>query len=415
MASLITGETLRVLLVSAREEARDEVGQALAGRAGDHRLYWVSQPDLAATRAEDLLPHVILVDEALGNANPGALIGQLAGRLPRSAVLALVSAGNLDLAQRAVLAGARGFVTRPLQQDDFLTALRQVLAQRKGAPVQAEEGPASGKIVAFCAPKGGTGRTTLTINTTITLQRITGQPAVLVDADFSAPALDVALNLPAARNIGDLLPKVARLDQDAVASVLAKHASGVRVLLAPPSADLANPIRPQQVQQVLVWLKRMFGWVVVDLGLPMDETAFAFLDGADRIVMTVLPEMVGLRNTRLMLDQFRQRGYPEEKTWLVLNRAAMKAGVSVADIEERLRVKVRYRIPDDQPLATHSINRGVPIVMSHPKSAVARAVNGFARDLAGGLRTQAPDTQEAKAAGGLLGRLRGRARPAGVS
>jgi pilus assembly protein CpaE len=415
LASLITGETLRVLLVSAREEARDEVGQALAGRAGDHRLYWVSQPDLAATRAEDLLPHVILVDEALGNANPGALIGQLAGRLPRSAVLALVSAGNLDLAQRAVLAGARGFVTRPLQQDDFLTALRQVLAQRKGAPVQAEEGPASGKIVAFCAPKGGTGRTTLTINTTISLQRITGQPAVLVDADFSAPALDVALNLPAARNIGDLLPKVARLDQDAVASVLAKHASGVRVLLAPPSADLANPIRPQQVQQVLVWLKRMFGWVVVDLGLPMDETAFAFLDGADRIVMTVLPEMVGLRNTRLMLDQFRQRGYPEEKTWLVLNRAAMKAGVSVADIEERLRVKVRYRIPDDQPLATHSINRGVPIVMSHPKSAVARAVNGFARDLAGGLRTQAPDTQEAKAAGGLLGRLRGRARPAGVS
>ena len=415
MASLITGETLRVLLVSAREEARDEVGQALAGRAGDHRLYWVSQPDLAATRAEDLLPHVILVDEALGDANPSALIGQLAGRLPRSAVLALVSAGNLDLAQRAVLAGARGFVTRPLQQDDFLTALRQVLAQRKGAPVQAEEGPASGKIVAFCAPKGGTGRTTLTINTTITLQRITGQPAVLVDADFSAPALDVALNLPAARNIGDLLPKVARLDQDAVASVLAKHASGVRVLLAPPSADLANPIRPQQVHQVLVWLKRMFGWVVVDLGLPMDETAFAFLDGADRIVMTVLPEMVGLRNTRLMLDQFRQRGYPEEKTWLVLNRAAMKAGVSVADIEERLRVKVRYRIPDDQPLATHSINRGVPIVMSHPKSAVARAVNGFARDLAGGLRTQAPDTQEAKAAGGLLGRLRGRARPAGVS
>jgi len=415
LASLITGETLRVLLVSAREEARDEVGQALAGRAGDHRLYWVSQPDLAATRAEDLLPHVILVDEALGNANPGALIGQLAGRLPRSAVLALVSAGNLDLAQRAVLAGARGFVTRHLQQDDFLTALRQVLAQRKGAPVQAEEGPASGKIVAFCAPKGGTGRTTLTINTTITLQRITGQPAVLVDADFSAPALDVALNLPAARNIGDLLPKVARLDQDAVASVLAKHASGVRVLLAPPSADLANPIRPQQVHQVLVWLKRMFGWVVVDLGLPMDETAFAFLDGADRIVMTVLPEMVWLRNTRLMLDQFRQRGYPEEKTWLVLNLAAMKAGVSVADIEERLRVKVRYRIPDDQPLATHSINRGVPIVMSHPKSAVARAVNGFARDLAGGLRTQAPDTQEAKAAGGLLGRLRGRARPAGVS
>ena len=77
----------------------------------------------------------------------------------------------------------------------------------------------------------------------------------------------------------------------------------MRVLLAPPPADLTHPISLPQVQQVLVWLKRMFPWVIVDLGLPLDETAFAFLDGADRIVMSVLPEMVGLRNTRLMLDQ----------------------------------------------------------------------------------------------------------------
>ncbi len=370
-------------------------------------------PTWPRTRAEDLLPHVILVDEALGDANPGALIGQLAGRLPGAAVLALVSAGNLELAQRAVLAGARGFVTRPLQQDEFLAALRQVLAQRKGAGAQADQGAASGKIVVFCAPKGGTGRTTLTINTTIALQRISGRSAVLVDADYAAPALDVALNLPGGRTIADLLPKIARLDQDAVASVLAQHASGVRVLLAPPAADLANPIPLQQVQQVLVWLKRMFGWVMVDLGLPMDETAFAFLDGADRIVMTVLPEMVGLRNTRMMLDQFHQRGYPEEKIWLVLNRATMKAGVSVADIEERLRVKVRDRIPDDQPLATHSINRGVPMVMSHPKSAVARAVDGFARDLAGRIGTASPGDRRAESGRRAAGAPAWAGRPAG--
>ena len=96
MANLIAGETLRVLLVSEREEVRDEVGEALAGRAGDHRLHWVSQPDLAATRAEDLLPHVLLVDDALGDTDPVKLIGQLAGRLPSSAILALVPAGDME-------------------------------------------------------------------------------------------------------------------------------------------------------------------------------------------------------------------------------------------------------------------------------------------------------------------------------
>ncbi len=88
-----------------------------------------------------------------------------------------------------------------------------------------------------------------------------------------------------------------------------------------------------QVQQILVVLKRMFPLVVVDLGLPLNETAFAFLDSADLIVMSVLPEMVGLRNTRLMLDQFAERGYARSKIKLVVNRADAKGGVSLRDVE----------------------------------------------------------------------------------
>jgi pilus assembly protein CpaE len=191
----------------------------------------------------------------------------------------------------------------------------------------------------------------------------------------------VALNLDSGRNITDLLPKLARLDADVVVNAMAPHASGIRVMLAPPPADLTHPISLPQVQQVLAWLKRIFPWVIVDLGLPMDETAFAFLDGADRIVMTVLPEMVGLRNTRLMLDQLLERGYPSDKVWMVLNRSTLRSGVSVQDIEERLKVKVDHQVPDDQPLATASVNRGVPIVASHPSSAVGRSVRGVAAAL----------------------------------
>jgi len=207
------------------------------------------------------------------------------------------------------------------------------------------------------------------------------KPLVLVDADYAAPALDVALNLRSDRNIADLLPKLSRLDEDLISSVLVQHASGLNVLLAPPPADLSSPLSLMQVQHILVMLKRMFPWVIVDLGLPLDETTFAFLDGADRIIMSVLPEMVGLRNTRLMLDQLFARGYPDDKVWLVLNRATLRGGVSQRDIETRLRVSIKFTIPDDQALATHSINRGVPIALSHPRSAVGRAVQRLAKQL----------------------------------
>jgi len=405
---LISGETLRILLVSSNEAIRNEIGVALAGRAGDHRLYWVSQADLAPGRAQDLLPHVILVDSDQAGANPTNVILALTNRLPAVPVLALVGTTAIDLARQAVLAGARGFVTKPILAEDLLAALRQVLTPR-GALTEAAE-TAAGRVVVFCAPKGGTGRTTLAINTAVALRQLTNGPVVLTDADYAAPAVDVALNLVAQKNIADLLPRLSRLDADLVSSILAHHASGIRVLLAPPPADLSSPISLPQVQQVLVWLKRMFPWVIVDLGLPLDDTAFAFLDGADRIIMSVLPELVGLRNTRLMLEQLNLRGYPDEKVWLVLNRATMRGGVPVADIEERLHVPVRYRIPDDQPLATHTINRGVPLVMSHPNSALARAMIGFAQELR---REMAPEEAPvtAAAAAAPLSRLFGRLMP----
>ena len=412
MANLIGGEALRILLISSQERVRDEVGSALASRAGDHRLYWVSQPDLALGRAQDLLPHVIIVDDDAGGVSPVILIAELSLRMPSAAVLALVGSDAIAAARQAVLSGARGFVTKPVQGDDLLSALRQVLTPRApSVGMDAAEGRA-GRIIVFCAPKGGTGRTTLAINTSISLLKQTGEPVVLVDADFSAPAIDVALNVAANRTILDLLPQMGRLDPDLVAAVLADHATGLRVLLAPPPADLTHPISLPQVQQVLVWLKRMFPWVVVDLGLPLDETAFAFLDGADRIAISVLPEMVGLRNTRLMLDQLYLRGYSSEKIWLILNRFSMRGGIPQADIEAKLRVAVQHAIPDDQPLATLSINRGVPLVVSHSGSVLAKAFGGFAGALASDLPAgQEPTGPPSAATGGCWdGSAAGRSR-----
>ena len=245
MANLIAGETTRILLVSTAEEMRDEVGEALTGRAGDYRLYWVSQAELAAGRAADLLPHIILVDDALGGTSPSTLVGQLGARLPGAAILALLDPEALGEAREAVLAGARAFVIKPLHPDEFVATLRQVVgARRHPPPTGAAGATVNGRIIVFCAPKGGTGRTTMAINTAVSLRKATRMPVVLVDADYAAPALDVALNLQGERNITELLPRMSQLDKDLVAGVLAEHVSGIHVLLAPP------PARPFQAHLI---------------------------------------------------------------------------------------------------------------------------------------------------------------------
>jgi len=410
LARLAAAGTLRVLLVTTVEATRDDVEAILEGWSGEVRLYWVTQPNLALSRAQDVMPHAILVDGELGSTDPVHLIRQMAVRLPGAAVVSLVEWDAMAKASQAVLAGARAFVVKPLKADELRATLRQVLSQdgSDGVAEEVEAVQRLGEVLVFCAPKGGTGRTTMALNTAVAIHQHTEEPVVLVDADYAAPALDVALNLQTDLSVVDLLPRLTRLDKQVIDSVLAEHASGIKVLLAPPPADLSHPITLPQVEQILVSLKAMFPWVVVDLGLPMDETAFGFLDGADRIVVSVLPEMIGLRNTRLLVDQLHDRGYPPERIWLVLNRSNLKGGVSVEDIEARLRVKVRSVIPDDQPLVTHSVNRGVPVTMSHPRSALAKGYRELALDLVESVvREREAEGERAAGKGGLLGRLFG--------
>ncbi len=71
-----------------------------------------------------------------------------------------------------MLAGARGFVTKPLQPDELVTSLRQVVGRQPATgAMSGDSETAPGRSVIFCAPKGGTGRTTLAINTAISLQK----------------------------------------------------------------------------------------------------------------------------------------------------------------------------------------------------------------------------------------------------
>ena len=368
---------LRVLLVSPQEDLREEAREALATMGRPSEISWASQPDLALSRAEQLVPDVVLVDDDLDGISVPALIKEMTVCVPSAVILSLVEPHAVQEASRAVLAGARAFIFKPLRADDLVASLREILNQR---PVerQSRHERASGRVIVFCAPRGGTGRTTLAINTAISLQMAGQEPLVLIDADYATPALDVALNLHSQRTISDLLPRLSRLDEDFLSGVLAQHVSGIRVLLAPPPTGPLVDISLPEIQRILGLLKRTFSWVIVDLGLQLDESALAFLESADRIVMSVVPEMISLRNARLMLEALYRHGHADEKIWLVINRATMAEGISVREIERQLHTSVRFRIPDDQPLATHSINRGVPMVMSHRRGAVIRAFRNLA-------------------------------------
>ena len=372
---------LRLLLVSPRSEAQDELREALRGWEQPHRVFWVSQAELAASRAISLAPQIIMVDDAVGP-TPERYVRQLGDCCPLTTVVVLVEPDRLELANRAVMAGARAVLPKPLgtQSFELHQTLRQLLSAREAAGASAGgEGP-DGRVVAVVGPRGGVGRTSLACNLAVCLAQDGKGGVALLDGDFAAPAVDVMMNVPARRTIAEVFERLGSIDTELLDGVLQDHSSGVRVMVTPPPGHMETHASTTQMERVLVLLRRMFPWTVVDLGHPLDEVAYSVTDVADVVLVVLPPEMAAIRNARVLVDQMSARGYPQDKVWIVLNRASAAHGIPQGEIERRL-LNVRYAVPDDPQLALASINRGVPVAMRHPRSALGRAYHGLSRKL----------------------------------
>lgn len=80
-----------------------------------------------------------------------------------------------------------------------------------------------------------------------------------------------------------------------------------------------------------------------------------------------------------MLDQFQLHGYQQEQAWLLLNRATMNGGIRKRDIEERLNVRIKHTVPEDQPLVSYSVNTRRTAGDEQPAQRRGAGAGGFCR------------------------------------
>ena len=97
------------------------------------------------------------------------------------------------------------------------------------------------------APKGGVGTTTIAINAAIAFHRELGRKVCLVDGNLQFGDHRVFLDLGLDRkSIVDIVTAPS-IDADLIRNVMVKHDSGVDLLLAPPSPETAELVRPEHM------------------------------------------------------------------------------------------------------------------------------------------------------------------------
>ncbi len=330
---------------------------------------------------------LVLVDLDVPNAI--GLLAEIANTLPHVTALALVTPQRLIELQEALMAGAASFVAFPIEPQQFMTTILRA-AQEAPNRGQAKRG----RLVAVAGLKGGVGRTTLAVNLAVALRQRVDQDVVLMEAHHGLSDLSLALNLLPRHTIANLAEE-SNIDADVIEGHLQSHASRVKVLAAPPDVSQLVELPVETWRLLLTQLAELFPYVIVDTAAVTDGVLSEVLTLADDIVVVTGPDLAGLRSAVVLLQTLDDAETVHARTHVVLNRAGVRGGVGEAACAKQLGEPIAVAVPDDVALATFALNRGVPFVLSHPRSIVSRKVQD--------LVTTVFDLKDAPAAGLLSG------------
>jgi pilus assembly protein CpaE len=415
---LADGEKIRILIVDDIADTRENLAKLIgfepdmevAGTAGGGQE--------AVNMAKQHRPHVILMDINMPDMDGITATEIISNTVPESPIIMMSVQGEQDYLRRSMLAGAREFLVKPFSADELINSIRHVHELEKVrraryapvAPVAAPGAPAAaaasgretGKIITFFSPKGGVGRTTISTNLAVALHQITNKPVVLVDGSLPFGDIAVILNMsPKAKTIADLIGSFETADSDVVESILVQHSTGIKVMLAPPTPESTELITGAHLKHVLELLRERYAYIVVDTWPSFQEQVITMLDVADVILTLMTLEITSLKNVRVFMEVVEKLGYDEAKVQLVANRNDSSGGIKASDVEASLGRKIPHTIVSDGRTLVLAVNRGVPFVISHRDSQVAKDIFSLAQKVAQTEGAPVVAGKQAQARGGL--------------
>jgi pilus assembly protein CpaE len=409
-------DKIRVLIVDDVAETRENIRKLLQFEADVEVVGAARSGKEGIQLSQELDPDVVLMDINMPDIDGISATESIHQKSPQIQVLILSVQNDQNYMRRAMLAGARDFLTKPPIGDELISAIRRAgetarserskMAQGRVASVALGIGQVAGpgmvslsqgKIVTIYSPKGGTGCTTIAVNLALALHNEDTR-VVLVDGNLQFGDVAVFFNEQGKNTILDIAPRVDDLDPDIVQSIMIKHEpSGLHILAAPPRPELAEKVSAAQFSKVLEYLKQLYAYVVVDTVPILTDITLAAIDASDVIVLITTQDIPAIKNTRLFLDVSQTMGVGREHIIFTMNRFDKRIPITPERISENLKQEVKAVIPLDERAVIPAVNRGVPFMLDNRSQPAARGVLALAEAVRAQLSVL--ESQEAPAAG----------------
>jgi pilus assembly protein CpaE len=247
------------------------------------------------------------------------------------------------------------------------------------APRPVPTGP--GRVVAFTAAKGGSGTTTLAVNTAVVLAEMAPRSVAIADLDMYHGQVSSHLDIYARNSTAQMAHEDFHSQPAEVVNESGKqHSSGLMVFGGPYRPDEAYDLSGHDLSTLIDVLRNAYGTVIVDVGSTLDLRSLSVLAAADTIVLPITPDIPSLRLVHAALQVMSDAGPLPDKAIFVLNQVYPRPTISAEQIEEHLGIHVSLEIPHDGENFLRAVNEGQPLVSLARRTVAAGAIKRLAEN-----------------------------------
>ena len=263
---------------------------------------------------------------------------------------------------------------------DQATQLRNIIKQNQQRPLA--------RVITVTSGKGGVGKTSISVNLAIQLQKM-GNRVVILDADFGLANIEVMLGIRPKYNLADLIFKGKSIQEIITPGPLGvgfiSGGSGIQEL-----ANL-NTDQIQMMLQKLCELDEIADVIIVDTGAGISESVLGFVTSSSEVFLVVTPEPTSITDAYALLKTLDKRLDVQKQDLSIKMISNRVEGTTQGQnlfqklstvVNEFLSIKLEYlgAVPQDSHLLKAVLEQK-PVTIAYPNSYSSQAIFDLAAQI----------------------------------
>jgi len=326
----------------------------------------------------NVTPNLIIVETR-------ELTGDLFGQLSALAevcdagtkVIIIGHVNDISVYREMIRQGVNEYLVAPLAPLQVIEAVSRLYVDPDAKPI--------GRSIAFMGAKGGAGSSTIAHNVGWCIASGLEEDVIITDLDLSFGTAGLDFNQDPVQGIADALTAPERLDDVLLDRLLVKCTDRLSLFAAPAVLDRDFEMDGEACDSVMEVVRETVPCAIIDLPHIWSPWTKHVLLAADNIVITALPDLASLRNTKNILDILRAARTNDVAPIVVLNQVGVpkRPEIPVKDFAAAIGIEPAMIIPFNPSLFGTASNNGQMIGEIEPKGKTAESFRTLSARVSG--------------------------------